>query len=205
MCTNFQPVSKKNIRTIEFSDPLLKYKSDIFINDYAPIYFKKFGSIEWRVAKFGLSLSNKDYLQHKLNNYNIKFEVIRDSNYLKTIIEKSQFCLIPVEAVYETAFKEGKLQLFRISRKDNTPFTIAGIYDYSSKKNKFSMAMLTIEADSNLLMSQLNDSEYPMRSIVIIPEEKRADWLSCTAYGIEKFLSEIPKEEFCYTKVKEVH
>ena len=60
-------------------------------------------------------------------------------------------------------------------------FTVAAIYDSTviDGQQVRSMSMLTINADHHPFMSQFHKPEDEKRSIIVIPEEYREDWLNC--------------------------
>lgn len=74
----------------------------------------------------------------------------------------------------------GKAERWGIFREDGLPFTVAAIYDSTviDGQQVRSMSMLTINADNHPFMSQFYKSEDEKRSIIVIPEEYREDWLN---------------------------
>ncbi|CAM0788227.1 hypothetical protein AM412_002752 [Acinetobacter baumannii] len=56
--------------------------------------------------------------------------------------------------------------------------------------------MLTINADNHPFMSQFHKPEDEKRSIIVIPEEYRNDWLNCNKEKASQFFFEMPADEF---------
>ncbi len=59
-----------------------------------------------------------------------------------------------------------------------------------------SMSMLTINADNHPFMSQFHKPEDEKRSIIVIPEEYRENWLNCKKEDADQFFFEMPVAEF---------
>ncbi len=78
------------------------------------------------------------------------------------------------------------------------PFTVAAIYDSTviDGQQVRSMSMLTINADAHPFMNQFHKPEDEKRSIIIIPEEYRNDWLNCKKEEANQFFFEMPSNGF---------
>lgn len=59
-----------------------------------------------------------------------------------------------------------------------------------------SMSMLTINATNHPFMNQFHKPEDEKRSIIVIPEEYRNDWLNCKKDDADQFFFEMPIGEF---------
>ena len=83
----------------------------------------------------------------------------------------------------------GKAERWGIYREDGLPFTGAAIYDSTviDGQQIRSMSMLTINADNHPFMSQFHKPEDEKRSIIVIPEEYREDWLNCKKEDADQF------------------
>ncbi len=86
-----------------------------------------------------------------------------------------------MKKIYEPRYVNGKAERWGIYREDGLPFTVAAIYDSTviDGQQVRSMSMLTINADAHPFMNQFHKPEDEKRSIIIIPEEYRNDWLNC--------------------------
>ena len=93
---------------------------------------------------------------------------------------------MPVQEFYEPKYINGKPHWYTIKRKDEQPFTVAGIYDdaviYCNKVRSFSM--LTINSDHHPFMKQFHAPKDEKRSIIVIPEQYRKDWLTTDQEGV---------------------
>jgi putative SOS response-associated peptidase YedK len=70
-------------------------------------------------------------------------------------------------------------------------------YTYNARTETVDkMSMLTINADNHPFMSQFHKPEDEKRSIIVIPEEYREDWLNCRKEDADQFFFEIPLGEF---------
>ena len=56
--------------------------------------------------------------------------------------------------------------------------------------------MLTINADGHVVMSQLHKPGDEKRSLVVIPEELRDEWLEAKPDRAKEFLQPMPAEQF---------
>ena len=74
---------------------------------------------------------------------------------------------------------DGKSHWYAISREDGDPFTVAAIYDDAIIEGEKvrSFSMLTINANQHSFMKQFHNPNDEKRSIIVIPEESRQDWL----------------------------
>lgn len=77
-------------------------------------------------------------------------------------------------------------------------FTVAAIYDSTviDGQQVRSMSMLTINADNHPFMSQFHKPEDEKRSIIVIPDEYREDWLNCKKEDADQFFFEMPLGKF---------
>jgi putative SOS response-associated peptidase YedK len=75
------------------------------------------------------------------------------------------------------------------STGDEMPFTVAGIYEYAviDGIEYRSMSMLTINSDLHPFMNQFHAPEDEKRSIIVIPQDRRNDWLNCHMNKLETF------------------
>ena len=56
--------------------------------------------------------------------------------------------------------------------------------------------MLTINADAHRVMSQFHKPGDEKRSLVVVPEELREEWLEAKPERAKEFLQPVPVEEF---------
>lgn len=207
MCANYEPIAKSRAQLLNFLKPTFEYKSDIYPNYEAPILFSKRGNIEWRLARFGLVAPWLDDIKKAKNTYNARTETVASKPSFRNAWKKNQFCLIPVETIFEPKYIDGKSHWYGIYRRDEMPFTVAGIYEYAviDGTEYRSMSMLTINSDSHPFMNQFHAPEDEKRSIIVIPQERRNDWLNCSHDQAQDFFFEMPVDEFTAAPKSEMH
>ncbi|ALV72936.1 DUF159 family protein [Acinetobacter johnsonii] len=130
--------------------------------------------------QFGLLPSWAKELKFSSHTYNARTETVGDKPSFRHAWKYSKFCLVPVQEFYEPKYINGKPHCYTIKCKDNQPFTVAGIYDDAViNGNKVrSFSMLTINSDHHPFMNQFHAPKNEKRSIIVIPEQYRKDWLT---------------------------
>lgn len=198
MCANYEPIAKNRIHLLDLFEPTFDYKADIFPNYSSPLLFAKAGNIEWRLARFGLVAPWVKDIKQVKNTYNARTETIASKPSFKNAWKKNQFCLIPVETIFEPKYIDGKAHWYGIYRTDGMPFTVAGIYEYAVVNGKeiWSMSMLTINVDTHPFLNQFHAPEDEKRSVVVIPPSRRNAWLHATHDEAPDFLVEMPIDEY---------
>ncbi|MDI3239487.1 SOS response-associated peptidase family protein, partial [Acinetobacter ursingii] len=103
---------------------------------------------------------------------------------------------LSVQEFYEPKYINGKPYWYTIKRKDDQPFTVAGIYDDAvidgNKVRSFSM--LTINSDHHPFMKQFHAPKDEKRSIIVIPEQYRKDWLTADHEHAHEYFFPMPDE-----------
>lgn len=119
---------------------------------------------------------------------------------------KNQFALVPVDAIYEPKYINGKPHWYAIFRKDELPFTLAAIYENAAIGNRQvrSMSLLTINADHHPFMRQFHTPKDEKRSVIVIPENARMDWLNCQYHEASQFFFEMQDEYVAVPKNRAV-
>jgi hypothetical protein len=206
MCANYEPIAKSKVHLLDLLEPTFDYKTDIYPNYAGPILFSKKGEIEWRLARFGLVAPWVEDLKKVMNTYNARTETVASKPSFRNAWKKNQFCLIPVETIFEPKYIDGKSHWYGIYREDQMPFTVAGIYEYAVVNGEEirSMSMLTINSDNHHFMKQFHAPEDEKRSIIVIPRERRNDWLNCSHEEARDFFFEMPVDEFTAAPKKEM-
>ncbi|EMW7813794.1 SOS response-associated peptidase family protein [Acinetobacter baumannii] len=198
MCSNYEPIAKDRVHLLDLFEPTFDYKDDVYPGYDCPLIFSSNGKIEWRQVKFGLIPKWKHDLKYSRFTYNARTETVATLPSFSHAWAKSQFALIPVEKIYEPRYVNGKAERWGIYREDGMPFTVAAIYESTMIEGQQvrSMSMLTINADNHPFMSQFHKPEDEKRSIIVIPDEYREDWLNCKKEDAEQFFFEMPLGEF---------
>lgn len=198
MCANYEPISKDRAHLLDLLEPTFEYKNDVYPGYDCPLIFSNNGNIEWRSVKFGLIPKWKHDLKYSRYTYNARTETVSTLHSFRHAWAKSQFALIPVEKIYEPKYVNGKAERWGIYREDRMPFTVAAIYESTIIEGQQvrSMSMLTINATNHPFMNQFHKPEDEKRSIIVIPEEYRIDWLNCKKEEADQFFFEMPLDEF---------
>jgi len=118
MCANYEPIAKNRIHLLDLFEPTFDYKADIFPNYSSPLLFAKAGNIEWRLARFGLVAPWVKDIKQVKNTYNARTETIASKPSFKNAWKKNQFCLIPVDTIFEPKYIDGKAHWYGIYRTD---------------------------------------------------------------------------------------
>ena len=105
-----------------------------------------------------------------------------------------------MQCFLESDWRTGKSIRTAIQRRDGEAFTVAGIWDRwidkSSGEVIASFSMLTINADGHPVMSQFHQPGDEKRSLVVVPDELRDEWLDAKPDRAKEFLQPMPVAEF---------
>ena len=199
MCSNYEFPSKSQLSLLDLHAEQLELnmKSHVYPLAPAPIMMRGAEGFELDIARFGLIPFWAKELKYGRHTYNARTETIASKPSFRHAWENNQFALVPVDTFYEPKYIDGKPHWFGISREDGNPFTVAAIYDdvlIEGEKIR-SFSMLTINSDQHLLMKQFHHPDDEKRSIIVIPEESRHDWLCCDHEQAHEFFFEM-RDEF---------
>lgn len=196
MCANFKPVTPCHIKQLNLEIPDFCYKDDIYPSDDCPLLFSNEQGIQWRNVKFGIVPPWAEDLKVTRHTYNARTESVAQKPSFQRAWQRNQFALIPVDLFYEPRYINGKAERWGIFRKDKKPFTIAAIYENTRLNGEQirSMSMLTIDAQKHEFMQQFHKPEDTKRSIIVIPEAHRKDWLNCHHSQAHHFFFELNDE-----------
>lgn len=202
MCANYYSLLRQHASLFDMPEPSFEYREDIYPGYSAPLIFKNkrqpIPQWEWREAIFGLVPKWAKDSKVSKHTYNARSESIAEKPSFKTAWHKSQFCLIPAEKIYEPRYVDGKAQRWGIQRVDETPFTLAGLYEIAKINDQIirSFTLITINADGHPLLQQFNKIEEEKRSVVIIPPQLREHWLSANYQTANQMLSLLNSHEY---------
>lgn len=199
MCSNYEFPSKSQLSLLDLHAEQLELnmKSHVYPLAPAPIMMRGAEGFELDIARFGLIPFWAKELKYGRHTYNARTETIASKPSFRHAWKNNQFALVPMDTFYEPKYIDGKPHWFGISREDSNPFTVAAIYDdvlIEGKKIR-SFSMLTINSDQHLLMKQFHHPDDEKRSIIVIPEESRHDWLCCDHEQAHEFFFEM-RDEF---------
>lgn len=199
MCSNYEFPSKKRLSLLGIHEEQLELemKSHVYPLYPAPIIMKGADEFELDIAKFGLIPYWAKELKFGRHTYNARTESVATKPSFRNAWKKNQFALVPVDTFYEPKYIDGKPHWYGISREDGNPFTVAAIYEDAVIEGEKvrSFSMLTINSDDHPFMKQFHGPDDEKRSIIVIPEESRQDWLHCNHEQASEFFFEM-KDEF---------
>lgn len=199
MCSNYEFPSKQRLSLLDIHEEQLELeiKSHVYPLAPAPIIMRGTENFELDIAHFGLIPSWAKELKFGRHTYNARTETVASKPSFRHAWVKNQFALVPVDVFYEPKYIEGNSHWFGISHADGNPFTVAAIYDdaHIDGKRIRSFSMLTMNADKHPFMKQFHRPDDEKRSIIVIPEELRYDWLHCSHKEANDFFIEM-KDEF---------
>lgn len=199
MCSNYEFPSKSRLSLLDIHEEQLELdmKTHVYPLAPAPIIMRGADEFELDIARFGLIPSWAKELKFGRHTYNTRTETVASKASFRHAWKNNQFALVPVDTFYEPKYIDGKSHWYAISREDGDPFTVAAIYDdaiiESEKVRSFSM--LTINANQHPFMKQFHNPNDEKRSIIVIPEESRQDWLHCDHEEASEFFFEM-RDEF---------
>lgn len=207
MCANYEPIRRSRAQFLNLYEPTFEYKADLFPGYDGPIIISTEQGLEWRSARFGLVPNWAEDIKKVRNTYNARSETVATKPSFRHAWAKNQFCLIPVETIFEPKYIDGKSHWYGIYREDDMPFTVAGIYEHATVDGEpvISMSMLTINADDHPFMKQFHAPDDEKRSIVVIPKGRRNDWLTCSHDQAKDFLVEMPVDEYTAAPKSDMH
>ncbi|WP_159122955.1 SOS response-associated peptidase [Acinetobacter variabilis] len=199
MCSNYEFPSKSRLSLLDIHEEQLELdmKTHVYPLAPAPIIMRGADEFELDIARFGLIPSWAKELKFGRHTYNARTETVASKASFRHAWKNNQFALVPVDTFYEPKYIDGKSHWYAISREDGDPFTVAAIYDDAIIEGEKvrSFSMLTINANQHPFMKQFYNPNDEKRSIIVIPEESRQDWLHCNHEEASEFFFEM-RDEF---------
>lgn len=180
MCANYQPASSEALASLPLPPPDFAY-GEAYPGSVVPVV-TNFAPRQWVPACFGLVPAWAKDVKIVRSTYNARSETIGDKPSFRDAWRRGQLCIIPAEAIYEPSYETGKAVRWRIGQADGKPMGIAGIWARRESDDglpRWSMAMLTINADDDPLFRRFHRPDDEKRSVVILPREAWGDWLRC--------------------------
>lgn len=199
MCSNYEFPSKSRLSLLDIHEEQLELdmKTHVYPLAPAPIIMRGADEFELDIARFGLIPSWAKELKFGRHTYNARTETVASKASFRHAWKNNQFALVPVDTFYEPKYIDGKSHWYAISREDGDPVTVAAIYDDAIIEGEKvrSFSMLTINANQHPFMKQFHNPNDEKRSIIVIPEESRQDWLHCDHEEASEFFFEM-RDEF---------
>jgi len=129
--------------------------------------------------------------------YNARSETAAEKPSFRHAWRQAQHCIIPAQAIYEPDWRSGKAVATRITRRDQQPMGIAGLWERWTRPTGqavYSFAMLTVNADDHGFMRDYHRPEDEKRMVVILPRGLYRDWLGATAEESRAFMRRYPAD-----------
>jgi putative SOS response-associated peptidase YedK len=204
MCSNFFPANKDQLARHFHVDPReYAFKPEVYPADAAPMIRldqnnPASGQLEVVSALFGMV---PHWAEPKLarQTYNSRSETTATKPTFRSAWKHRQFCVIPVDTIYEPCYETGKAVRWGIRRVDGQPLGVAGIWEVKPNTDNgvplVSFSMLTINADDHPLMKHFHKQEDEKRSVVFLHPDQYEPWINSTLDEAPGFLELYPAEE----------
>lgn len=204
MCSNYEIPTREALSFLDVEvDQLdLELKPHVYPGYHAPIIMKGF---DLDFGKFGLLPKWAKDFKFSSYTYNARTETVAEKPSFRHAWKYSKFCLVPVQEFYEPKYIDGKAHWYTIKREDDRPFTVAAIYDDAVIKDSKvrSFSMLTINSDNHPFMKQFHAPADEKRSIIVIPEEYRNDWLNVDHEQAHEYFLEMSDDFVTFARDEE--
>jgi putative SOS response-associated peptidase YedK len=155
------------------------------------------------MGHFGLLPGFAKDIKYGLRTYNARTETVSELASFRHAWAKSRHCIVPCNAIYEPDWRTGKHIPTRITRTDEAPLGVAGLWspwkDPATGQWHNSFTMLTINADAHPIFKELHrpDQMRPpdkqdKRMVVILHEGSYNAWLDASAEKSRAFFVQYP-------------
>jgi putative SOS response-associated peptidase YedK len=201
MCINYQTVTSQQLSS-RFNASLKgdqQWGVDIWQDYLAPIVVGDAGGRVGLLAQY--SMIPKQHIPpgvKRFSTMNARAETVATLRSFAQPWRDGQLCLVPMMAFYEPCYESGKAERWRISRTDEMPFAVAGLFrswPEADGSKSYSFTQITINADTHPVMNRFQKPEDEKRSLVLIPPEACDEWLQCrNPEQAKSFLLNCPPE-----------
>ena len=185
MCANFQPPPLETLLAWGFDIAEgAQYKPEVYPGQVAPILTSSDPN-RIHLACFGLV---PHWAQPKLARmtYNARSETVESKPSFRSAWRNGQLAAIPVHCFYEPNYETGKAVRHAIKRKDGKPFWLAALWERRMDgpgPTRMSFTLLTMAAAGHPIMGRMHGPEDEKRSVVVLGEDERNDWLTAMRAG----------------------
>jgi len=190
MCSNYLAARRENLQRFNLPLPDFSYQ-EMYPGRSGPV-LTNFDRSLWLEACFGLVPPWARELKIVRSTYNARSETVGEKPSFRSAWKKRQLCVIPADAIYEPCYETGKPVRWRIERADGAPFGLAGLWErhmHDDGLPRWSMSMLTLNADEHPLMRRFHAPADEKRSVVVLGDDEWDDWLSAsTEAQVRSFL-----------------
>lgn len=156
-----------------------------------------------REARFSLAPYWSKDTKIARHTYNARYETAADKPSYRSPWRYRRYALVPMLGFFEPDYETGKAIRWKIGCRDGQPFTVAAIWD--AWRNPVgggilhSFSLLTLNADGHPVMGRFHWPDDEKRSLAIISEDRREDWLHATPTEAFSLIRPMPPEEFTAT------
>jgi len=205
MCAHFESVrDPKRLKSRFNVSPPEQAQGDVwptypatFIRLSQPVDPSNHHAPEALIGSFGLIPHWSKDSKIARHTYNARTETVSDKPAFKDAWRLRRLCIIPAEAIYEPDWRSGQAISTRITRQDQEPLGIAGIWTgWRNEGGEIirSFSMLTINADEHPFMKNFHKPDEEKRMVVILEESHYSDWLNSTGTDCLRYLRPFPAE-----------
>lgn len=187
MCANYQPATNLHLH-FRTQAVTFEYGRDLYPAQFGPILVpgpSADAELVSHRAMFGMVPFWAKDTKLARQTYNARSETVSSKPSFRSAWKRRQFCLVPVQGIYEPNYEAGKPVRWRIHRADDTPFALAGIFESCPAKEGEgtlrSFSMLTVNATDHPLMQRFHAPDDEKRSIVVVPPAAYDDWLAAAS------------------------
>lgn len=212
MCTNYTPTARDRLKTARLGVahlPPENWPPETFPGYEAPIVVR--GGISGNrgdaprcmLARLGLVPRwSRDLAQAKAmarRTYNARCEAVDSKPSYRGPWRERHWALVPMENFFQPCWETGRAVRWRITRADGEPFAVAGLWEHwtdpASGEILTSFALLTVNADSNPLMSRMHRPGDEKRMPLMIPSAGYDTWLHATPEEAQAMMRMPPAQE----------
>ncbi|WP_321815804.1 MULTISPECIES: SOS response-associated peptidase [unclassified Paraburkholderia] len=200
MCTNYAAARRDRLfRHFGIEPPDSPWRDEIYKDYAAPIIRHVDGAPRADLATFGM-VPRKHIPPgvRVFDTMNARAETVGEKRSFSGAWKRQQLCLVPCEAFYEPCYETGKAVRWRIGLTSGEPLAIAGLWREWDEPDgpAFSFTMLTVNAAEHALMSRFHKPGDEKRSVVILAQSVREDWLGSRSMDeARSFLTPFPAQQ----------
>jgi len=214
MCSNYLAAPEAPLcQHFGVEPPEGRLRPEAYPGYFAPIIRPSFDTdesdkLECVSACFGLVPHWAD-LNLAKRTYNARVESIAHKQFYRNPWRKRQFCIVPLEAFFESSYESGKAVRWKITHREGQPLGVAGIWecrpaDHVDGKPLVSFSLITISAKNHPLMSRFQKQGDQQRMIVILDPQRYFDWLHTTPADAARFFTPYPADQLIAEPVMEM-
>lgn len=203
MCSNYRPATPGQLeKYFGVAAPDSEYKSEAYPGYMAPFIKKPRPDASYgdRTAALGMFGMVPHWADTKLSRqtYNARTETVAAKPTFRTAFKHGNFCVIPVESIYEPCYESGKAIRHEVREKHGDPLGVAGIWEIKQEGPNglalLSFSMLTINADGHAIMSRMHKVTDEKRMLVLLDPSQYDDWLNCNVDDAPSFFRQFPSD-----------